>query len=79
MRLSSRIQEVIKYIHNNYFEQTIDIVKKINELLTEDVICIVVDKYIEMLSMNKTDLIKKYLFSKLQLLKEIYGDVDYEY
>ena len=28
---------------------------------------------------NKTDLIKKYLFSKLQLLKEVYGDVDYEY
>ena len=54
--------EVIKYIHNNYFEQTIDIVKKINELLTEDVICIVVDKCIEMLSMNKTGLIKMYLF-----------------
>ena len=60
--------EVIKYI-----------VKKINELLTEDVICVVVDKYIEMISINKTDLIKKYLFSKLQLLKEVYGDVDYEY
>ena len=71
--------EVIKYIHNNYFEQTIEIVKKIKELLTEDVICVVVDKYIEMISINKTDLIKKYLFSKLQLLKEVYGDVDYEY
>lgn len=45
--------EVIKYIHQNYFEQTIDIVKKIEELLTEDVIRMIMDKYIEILSMKK--------------------------
>lgn len=71
--------EVIKYIRKNYFEQTIDIVKKIKELLTEEEICLVVDKYMEIISMNKIDLIKRYLFSKVQLLKEVYGDVDYEY
>lgn len=70
--------EVVKYIRQNYFEQTVNIVKKIEELLTEDEICIIMDKHIELLSMKKIDLIKKYLFSKVQLLKEVYGEVNYE-
>lgn len=71
--------EMIKYIYKNYFEQTIDIVKRIEELLTEDAVCMIMDKYIEILSVQKIDLIKKYLFSKVQLLKEVYGEVDYEF
>ena len=69
---------MIKYIHQNYFEQTIDIVNKIEELLTEYVVCMIMDKYKEILSMRKIELIKKYIFSKVQLLKEVYGEVDYE-
>ncbi len=69
---------MVKYIHQNYFEQTIDIVKKIEELVTEDAVCIIMDKYKEILSMRKINLIKKYLFSKVQLLKEVYVEVDYE-
>lgn len=70
--------EVMKYIHQNYFKQTIDIVNKIDELLTEDVVYMIMDKYTEILSMRKIELIKKYIFSKVQLLKEVYGEVDYE-
>ncbi len=70
--------EVVKYIHENYFEQTIDIVKKIEKLVTEDVVCRIMDKYKEILSMRKINLIKKYLFSKVQLLKKVYKEVDYE-
>lgn len=36
--------EVMKYIHQNYFEQTIDIVNKIEELLTEDAVYMIMDK-----------------------------------
>lgn len=70
--------EVMKYIHHNYLEQTVDIVKKIEEVLTEDSVHMIIGKYKEMLSVNKTSLIEKYLFSKVQLLKEVYGEVHYE-
>lgn len=70
--------EMIKYIHNNYFDQTIEIVRKIGNTLTEDAVCTILDKYREILSMKKRELIKKYLFSKVQLLKEVYGEVKYE-
>lgn len=70
--------EVIKYIHNNYFEQTINIVKKMEKMLTEDTVCMIMEKYIEILSVKKIDLIKKYLLSKVQLLEEVYVEVNYE-
>lgn len=70
--------EVVKYIHQNYLEQTVDIVKKIEKVLTEDTVHMIMDKYKEMLSVNKTSLIQKYLLSKVQLLKEVYGEVYYE-
>lgn len=70
--------EVMKYIRQNYFKQTIGIVNRIEELLTEDAVCTIMDKYTEILSKNKIELIKKYLFSKVQLLKEVYAEVDYE-
>jgi len=69
--------EVIKYIYQNYFEQTIDIVKKIETLVTEDAVCVIIDKYKEILSIRKINLIKKYLLAKVQLLKEVYVEVDY--
>ncbi len=71
--------EVIKYLHQNYLEQTVDIVKKIEEALTEQAVRMIIDKYKEMLSAEKIDLIEKYLLSKIQLLKEVYGEVHYEF
>lgn len=70
--------EVMKYIHQNYLEQTADIVKKIEEVLTANAVHMIMDKYKEMLSANKISLIEKYLLSKVQLLKEVYGEVCYE-
>lgn len=71
--------EVIKHLHQNYFEQTIDTVKKVEEVLTEDAVRMILNKYREVLSMKKISLIEKYLLSKVQLLKEIYEEIDYEF
>lgn len=75
--------EMMKYIHQTYLEQTVDIVRKIEEVLTKDVVPMIMVKYKEMLSVNKVSLIEKYLLSKVQLskvqlLKEVYGEVSYE-
>lgn len=71
--------EVMKYICHNYLEQTVDIVKKMEKVLTEDSVHMIIGKYKEMLSVNKTSLIEKYLFSKVQLLKEVYLEAHYEF
>ena len=70
--------EVMKYIHQNYLEQTVDIVKKIEEVLTGDSVHMIIGKYKEMLPENKISLIEKYLLSKVQLLQAVYGEVRYE-
>lgn len=71
--------EMMKYIHQNYLEQTVDIVKKIEEALTVDSARMILSKYKEMFSGNKSSLIEKYLLSKVQLLKAVYGEVRYEF
>lgn len=71
--------EVIKYVRENYYEQTIEIVKKIEEFITEEAINAIMDNYKETLSVKKRNLITKYLFSKKQQLREIYGEERYEY
>lgn len=70
--------EVMKYIHQNYLEQTVNIVRKIEEVLTENTVCMILGKYKEMLSAKKISLIEKYLLSKVQLLKEVYREGRYE-
>ena len=64
--------EMVKCIKNNYYEQTRDIVKRVETFMTEETISAIVDKYKEVLSVKKGKLIIKYLLSKTQLLKEIY-------
>lgn len=64
--------EVVKCIKKEYYEQTIDIVKRIEEFMTEENISAIVNKYKEILSVQKSKLIIKYLLSKTQLLREIY-------
>lgn len=71
--------EVIKYVRENYYEQTIEIVKKIEEFITEETINAIMDNYKEILSVKKRNLITKYLFSKKQQLREIYWEEHYEY
>ncbi|MBD5545699.1 MAG: hypothetical protein HDR01_16005 [Lachnospiraceae bacterium] len=64
--------EVVKYMKKNYYGQTIDIVKRVEALVTEETISAIVDKYKEVLSVKKSKLILKYLLAKAQLLREIY-------
>lgn len=85
IRISSRDKrqpthlEVIKYLQKNYYSQTADIVKKIETFVTEEAICAILDKYEELLSVQRKKLIKKYLLSKVQLMEEIYGTKEGEY
>lgn len=65
--------EIIRYLKENYYEQTIDIVVKMESVMTENTINAIMDKYKEVLSVKKRSLITKYLFSKMQLLKEVYS------
>lgn len=64
--------EVIRYVKENYYEQTVDIVNRIESVMTKEVICDVINKYGEVLSEKKRNLIVKYLLSKMQLLGEVY-------
>ena len=56
----------------NYYDQTIDTVTKIESVMTEEVIGVIMNKYKEVLSVKKRSLIINYLLSKKQLLKTVY-------
>lgn len=64
--------EVLKFLQKNYYRQTIGTVKKIDSYVTEQSVCAIVDKYEEVLSTKRKNLIKKFLLSKVQLMKEVY-------
>ena len=57
--------DILRYLKKNYYDQTIDIVKKIETLVTEDAICAILDKYEEVLSIKRKKLISNYLLSKV--------------
>lgn len=64
--------EVLKFLRKQYFMQTLDTVKKIEAVVTEQAICVIVEKYGEVLSIKRKELIKKFLISKVQIMKEVY-------
>lgn len=64
--------EVIKFLYKNYYTQTIGIVEKIETLVTEKSICDILDKYEEVLTINRKMLILNYLLSKVRMMNEIY-------
>lgn len=64
--------EVVTYLKENYYSQTIEIAKKIERVVTDASICDILYKYKEVLTDKKALLIKKYLLAKVQLLKEVY-------
>lgn len=64
--------EMVKYVMENYYDQTIDVATKIESTITKEAIEASIEKYKEILSTKKRNLIKRYLFSKTQLLREIY-------
>lgn len=64
--------EMVRYVKEKYYGQTIDTVAKIESVMTEAAINIIMNKYKEVLSVKKRNLITKYLLSKKQLLREVY-------
>lgn len=65
--------KVMKYLKENYFEETCDLVKKIVTVMTEKQIYDILRSYAkEELSDNKKMLISKYLLEKRQMLRTVY-------
>ncbi|MCH1980948.1 HipA domain-containing protein [Lawsonibacter sp. OA9] len=65
--------DVLKFLREKYYKETIDIVEKIETCVTEEAICAILDKYKEILPKKKRDLILRFLLSKVQLMTGIYG------
>ncbi len=64
--------EVLRYLRQNYFEQTVSTVDSIRSSVTNGKICAILDKYSEVLSERRKLLIKKYLLSKIEIMQDIY-------
>ena len=65
--------DVLKYLKENYFEETCDFAKKIVALVTQEKVCAILNSYSEEeLSSNKKRLILKYLLEKKNMLKMVY-------
>jgi hypothetical protein len=65
--------DVLKYLRQNYYSQTIETVNKIELTVTESSLDNILYKYAEVLTDKKITLIKKYLLEKIELMKEVYG------
>ena len=64
---------MLKYLRENYFEETCDFAKKIVTLMTEERVYAILNLYSEEeLSSNKKRLILKYLLEKRRMLKNVY-------
>lgn len=66
--------EMIEFLKNNYYMQTIQIEKKIEASVTETAVCTILDKYQEGLTGQRKNLIGKYILSKVELLRKVYGE-----
>lgn len=67
--------EVLTTLRYNYYKQTKSIVGKIERVMTEAAICDILNKYEEeILPTKRKELIKRFLLSKIQLMKEVYKE-----
>ena len=64
--------KVLKYLKENYFEETRGFAGKIVTIMTEKQIYDILNPYSEELSDNKKELISKYLLEKRQMLRAVY-------
>lgn len=70
--------DFVKYLYNNYYNETVDFVKKINKNLLSKEIDQIVDRYIPELGKIKSNFIKEFLKEKRKLILNIYKIADYE-
>lgn len=66
--------EVLKFLKENYYTQTVEIVTQITKLVTEEKISNILNHYIDSLSQEKCELIKRYLLSKIQIMNDVYEE-----
>ena len=66
--------EVLKFLRENYYAQTAGMVTKIEKLVTEEKISDILEHYRDNLSEEKSELIKKYLLSKIQMMSNVYKE-----
>lgn len=64
--------EMLKFLKKQYYRETKDIVQMMEERISEEAVCRILDKYKESLSEEKRALIKKYILAKVELLKNVY-------
>lgn len=64
--------EMLKFLKKQYYRETKDVVKTMEERIFEEAVCRILDKYKESLSEEKRALIKKYILAKVELLKNVY-------
>lgn len=64
--------DFVRYLYNNYYNETVEFVEIINKKLTYEVINDIMDMYISVLSDVKIDFLKKYLMEKRRLILSIY-------
>ena len=65
---------MIEFLKKNYYTQTIEVEKKIETLVTETAVYAILDKYKEEFTEQRKNLIGKYILSKVQLLRKVYGE-----
>ncbi|NBI69874.1 hypothetical protein D3Z50_02090 [Clostridiaceae bacterium] len=65
---------VIEFLQKNFYRQTIELVKKIEAFVTEDAVDAILDKYKEVMTEQRKNLIGRYMLSKVQLLKKAYEE-----
>lgn len=77
-RFSSEIRrpthlEVVRYLRENYYEETVDFVNKISLLMTDDNITGILNEYInEGLSDIRKQVLKRFLMDKTSIIEELY-------
>ena len=68
-----RHSEMIQYVKDNYYNETVEFVRKIQGLMTDLQIEELISEYSSYLSPNKCEVLKKYLIKKIKILLEIYN------
>lgn len=63
---------VLRFLMQNYYKQTEVIVNNIDKFVTKENICDILEKYSEVLSEKKKQLIMKFLLSKKDIMNDIY-------
>lgn len=72
--------EVLKYIRENYYEETKEIASKIISRITEKNVDKILEKYSDsQLLPNKKKVIKKFLLSKVEKMQEVYFKKEEQY